>query len=720
MADEHAPVPSPHSSPRFPTPSSLTPSDNGKGVYPKSDSTLSEPAAPSEMVLFGRWLLGCLLVFGCGWAVLLAAIFLLRGSHFSHPEIIFAVVAALDLILFLFLERDFRLSRYMGLRIEPGTHFWQSAVMLWLFNVPGLLFRPTNFHPEREAQAAARRRTAAQANPRGDSVREIVETIVFVVVLVLLLKSFAAEAFVIPTGSMGQTLLGYQKEVVCPDCGLKFPINCSSEVDPSEGSKPNPVFACVCPNCRQHIHFGNAPPNYGNDNPDSRLIDDPGWNSGDRVLVAKFVYDLFRRNPNRLDVVVFKFPGGGERPFPVSGPYRNHVPMNYIKRLIGEPGETIAIRSGKLYALSPEKGLRYDDYERAKQDPDLMATLWQRDYMHRDDREAHDRFEAGQFQILRKNPENILSMMRLVYDNDHPSKSVAETANRWRGVDPSWSAHGTHGFRRDGGDGGETAWLRYHHIIRVKGNECQQSLITDIMGYNTYQNGGLAHQLGHAPLLGNNWASDLILECEATLEAPQGQLTLELSKGVDRFQARWDLSTGVCTLLRKNSDGEQTLDSKPTTLKKKGTYKLRFANVDERLVVWVDGDLPFDQGVPYAAAKELGPRVENDFEPASVGVRGATVALDKLKLFRDTYYTMSDSPSSPDVGGVDFTKPDTWDALRNPPLLTMYVQPDHFLCLGDNSPESSDGRTWGAVPRRLLLGRALLVYYPFGRGGRIR
>ena len=53
-------------------------------------------------------------------------------------------------------------------------------------------------------------------------------------------------------------------------------------------------------------------------------------------------------------------------------------------------------------------------------------------------------------------------------------------------------------------------------------------------------------------------------------------------------------------------------------------------------------------------------------------------------------------------------------------LRTMYVQPGHFLCLGDNSTESSDGRAWGLVPQRLLLGRALIVYYPFSRAGLIR
>src|SRR5262249_49095747 len=39
-----------------------------------------------------------------------------------------------------------------------------------------------------------------------DSFREVVEPVGFVVVPVLLLKSFTAQAFVIPTGSMAETL----------------------------------------------------------------------------------------------------------------------------------------------------------------------------------------------------------------------------------------------------------------------------------------------------------------------------------------------------------------------------------------------------------------------------------------------------------------------------------------------------------------------------------
>ena len=716
MADENVPTPSPHSSARFTAASAVTstPSSNGQLASPNGsaphDDKIKNAVVP-EFVMLGRWIAGSLLVAVCGWGLVILSLYLTRWYK-KDMQIAGSVAGLFDLGLFLLLERNFWLSRFMGLRIEPGARPWQSAFWLFLLGVPGLLFRSTDFHPEAEARADTRGRPRPQPVQHGDSVREVVETIVFVVVLVLLLKSFAAEAFVIPTGSMAQTLLGYQKEVTCPDCGIKFPINCSQEVDPSEGIRPTPVFACICPNCRQHIHFPNAPRDFLINNKNSIEIKDPGWNSGDRVLVAKFVYDLFNRDPNRLDVVVFKYPGGND--FPLTGPHRNHVPMNYIKRCIGLPGETIAICGGKLYFLSPDKGPHYDDYEKAKQDPALMATLWKKENMHID--EAADLFRKGRFQIIRKDPENILAMMRLVFDNDHPSKSDPISTDRWKIMDDGWKAIVAHGFRYDGNGGNDTAWLRYQHILREMPG--RPALITDIMGYNTYQSNG------HSPLVGDNWVGDLILECEAAIDAPQGELTLELSRGVDRFRAHWDLSTGTCTLLRVTDKGEQKLDSKATALKKKGNYRLRFANVDQRLVVWVDGDLPFDNGVTYAAPEDLGPRQENDFEPASVGVRGAAAAIHNLKLFRDTYYTVGGAkqggPHEADVHGFDEKDPLTWRDLRSPPFVTLYVQPDHFLCLGDNSPESSDGRSWGTVPRRLLLGRALLVYYPFGRAGRIR
>lgn len=84
-----------------------------------------------------------------------------------------------------------------------------------------------------------------------DSFREFIETIVFVVVLVLILKTFLAEAFVIPTGSMATTLLGYHGEVTCQECGYRFLVNKSKEADPAEVHR-QVVTGCRCPNCFYH------------------------------------------------------------------------------------------------------------------------------------------------------------------------------------------------------------------------------------------------------------------------------------------------------------------------------------------------------------------------------------------------------------------------------------------------------------------------------------
>src|SRR5437868_3412464 len=86
-----------------------------------------------------------------------------------------------------------------------------------------------------------------------DGFREIVETVVFVVVLVLLLKTFLAEAFVIPTGSMATTLLGYHKDVVCEKCGFRFAVNASDEAEKRQPDfTTDVVVEGICPNCRHH------------------------------------------------------------------------------------------------------------------------------------------------------------------------------------------------------------------------------------------------------------------------------------------------------------------------------------------------------------------------------------------------------------------------------------------------------------------------------------
>jgi Signal peptidase, peptidase S26 len=272
-----------------------------------------------------------------------------------------------------------------------------------------------------------------------------------------------------------------------------------------------------------------------------------------------------------------------------------------------------------------------------------------------------------------------------------------------------WSLHCTRG------PGDRIAWLRYQHLIAAADRRSTRlELITDLLGYNTWR----ARTALHVPPP-QNWVGDLMIECETEIVKMQGELILELSKGVDRFQARWDLTTRTCTLVRVSGNQETVMDTRPTALQP-GAHRLRFANVDERLLVWVDNNLPFGEGAPYSAPARSGPTEENDLKrPASIGVRGTEVKVRHLKIWRDTYYTAN--LAAPDAGAeVDFGKAADWEPLRNLPVRTYYVQPGHFLVLGDNSPESSDSRSWGLVPQRLLLGKALLLYYPFSRAGVVR
>jgi signal peptidase I len=40
------------------------------------------------------------------------------------------------------------------------------------------------------------------------------------------------------------------------------------------------------------------------------------------------------------------------------------------------------------------------------------------------------------------------------------------------------------------------------------------------------------------------------------------------------------------------------------------------------------------------------------------------------------------------------------------------VPPDSYYMLGDNSASSHDSRFWGFVPKRLIIGKALYIFWP--------
>jgi signal peptidase I len=144
---------------------------------------------------------------------------------------------------------------------------------------------------------------------RASVIRQTVELIVLLCVCVVLVRTFSAEAYVVPTGSMAPTLLGWHRELTCPGCGSMFVLGVDEE---------GPSGQAVCPNC-------------GERNQENASSFECG---GDRVLVEKFLYEI--RRPRRWEVAVFHFPGDPTQA--------------YVKRVVGLPGESIRISDGDVFA----------------------------------------------------------------------------------------------------------------------------------------------------------------------------------------------------------------------------------------------------------------------------------------------------------------------------------------------------------------------------------
>jgi len=466
-----------------------------------------------------------------------------------------------------------------------------------------------------------------------------------------------------------------------------------------------------------------------------------GINSGDRVLVAKCLYESKIKPPERFDVVVFKYP---------DGPVKDNVPTNYIKRLMGLPGEIIAIFFGRLFRMTPPAG---EALPWAPPDADNATDLWRiRNQPHGDkvQEKVQEWFETRKLEIIRKPPEVMLAMRRIVNDNNFQPSDMKIFPSRWQPKDGSgWAMAAdrkTFGFKGGAGKfalADETDWLTYQHLIRPEpplvGNVAlKPRLITDMMGYNAFN----LHLESKQHQLAVNWVGDLMLEARVNVTRPTGEFLMELNKGVNRFQARWDLASGQCSLRRIDEQGTTfELGSAATGLKGTGSHTVRFANFDARLTVWVDRELPFGDGTAYDppefAAKgpnekinfgdlkqNWGPRPNDIERPASLGSKGAAVEISDLRVWRDTYYTMN--VNSADLSGRDaltpevLSNPHEWARFKDLSPTAFYVFPGHYMCMGDNSTHSSDSRSWGMVPERLMLGRALMVYFPLHRAGLIR
>jgi len=541
------------------------------------------------------------------------------------------------------------------------------------------------------------------------AMRETVESIVIAFILAFLFRSFEAEAFVIPTGSMAETLMGRHKDVQCDQCGVWFHAGDSEDSIPQNGQ----VNAITCPMCR---HTMEMKTNYN-----GKLISAHKAYSGDRIIVNKFCYQF--ADPERWDVIVFKYPGNPKQ--------------NYIKRLVGLPGEALRIQHGDIYI--------------------------------RDDRNPND----GAFHIARKKPYKLKAMLQAVHDTNHVSTKLSEAGwpSSWQswppGLDAGWTfadAAQKKGVRRTFAIENPTAdavqWLRYRHLpptfgdwIAVKNGRLPDDihtrpgqLITDFYAYNAEVRGPRDQPPPEAA--GLHWVGDLAMECEVTVQSDQGFLLLDLVEGGKHFLCRINVENGDATLSigggvpftnEDGSAGPAVLVAK-TKVRGRGDYRLRFANADDQLQLWVNERVVAftnpDTGAQAPATFAPGavrPRWSEDdpgdLLPLGVGSEGVAVRVNRLRVLRDIYYIATRSAGGHvpmhDYRSAHGNHPG--DIMRDPTqwettalfdargYVDFTLQGDQFFPLGDNSPESKDGRLWGDpeyVERRYLTGKALFIYWP--------
>jgi signal peptidase I len=109
------------------------------------------------------------------------------------------------------------------------------------------------------------------------------------------------------------------------------------------------------------------------------------------------------------------------------------------------------------------------------------------------------------------------------------------------------------------------------------------------------------------------------------------------------------------------------------------------------------------------------------------GMPGETISLDPPYLVADgervraPYAFERLVQDRPPYGGYAFARREDPLALLTSAAATVDLGPDEFLPLGDNTNHSLDGRYFGGVPLRNLMGPAFIVYWPFGsRWGPVR
>lgn len=531
--------------------------------------------------------------------------------------------------------------------------------------------------------------------PLGHTIKETVTSIIISFVMAFVFRGFVIEAYLIPTGSMAPTLLGAHMRFKGPESGFAWAVGPWDVME--DGMTPLPFQ-------------GGPPAAVGDSGPISAVASDPvvvhdpmtgqeltgqgiktRW--GDRIFVLKYLYSIF--DPQRFDVVVFKNP--------------RDPSVNYIKRLIGLPGEMVAIVDGDVFVRTP----------RADDDP--AANPW----------------GLPGWSICRKPDRAQAVMWQQMFSSDYtPLSDTDQSGRRWF-ISP-WVGVGTGAAGTDWRIEGRRT---YEYVgqgpTRLMWNTRDRP-ICDALAYNeSRQRPRLEFPVSDIRVSMGIRPTESPVSVSAILEARGHSFRIDVEpSGISMSIGVGAGDDVVFVPLECEQQGKLELRQGETT-------NLEFWFVDQSLAVWSAGKplarAPYNWSPKERVRNATGASLEElDAGPEYLAYEanytrpqffmeftGGPFELAAVSLSRDVHYQADMyTYHSGDDGAVhtQARRP----ALTTHPANTPTLTQDEFFTCGDNSAQSLDGRLWdrpnpwvrpiddraGVVHRTMLIGKAFYVYFP--------
>ena len=484
-------------------------------------------------------------------------------------------------------------------------------------------------------------KSSQKKKDRAAEVANTFEWLITAFILAFVFRTFVMEAFRIPTGSMADTLKGAHFRLRCRQCGYGY----------DHGFVPSRYFdgngrrfsddtvpvgsvqlpATACPSCGYNDRSNNRAP----------------VANGDRILVLKCIYQF--TDPKRWDVIVFKNP-----PEPS---------INYIKRLIGLPGESVQIKDGDIYING---------------------------------------------QISRKPPKVQNEQWMPVYDNAYqPVRPGDRLFNGHAWSQPFRNVDGSQWVTED-----ETSPT----VFRLDQPEGRAGRI-DTLVYDTSRGNDFRATYAYDEIDRNEnmpYCSDLMLRFSCLAASSDASIGIALSKYETTYRAEVDLSAGTLVVTSCKEGGEpMELVSMP--LENPGIDKrmlVKFANVDHRLIFeYGDTKGTYDLG---RGPGEVG-EIMRDVPPRVEIFGSGKLTLSHIAMFRDIHYTERQYGNS---GAFGKATDEAFDLDEDEFFVMGDNSPNSEDCRWWRRPgvanKGLDEYRIGTVPRNYLVGKALFVYWPSG------